>query len=536
DAAGTSVEKKTVKCDADPFQQKVKFQYRPAEPGFQIVSVRAMLVDEDREPLETKSDREVTSENNTRVIAVDRGGGPYRILYVSGRPNWEFKFLRRALEEDVEIDLDGLVRIAKEEPKFSFRDRGVETSNPLLAGFSEDDSAEQYDEPVLLRLGVDEGELKSGFPSVEEDLFAYHAIILDDVEASFFTQQQMLLMREFVSARGGGFMMLGGQESFVGGGYRDTPLGDVLPIYLRGTERKSAMEVPMRYQLSREGSLEPWLRLRDNRSDEQKRVRQMPDFATWNAATEVKPGASILATLESPDRQQPGLVAHRFGRGRAMALMLGDFWRWSMRRATMETDDLAQSWRQMTRWLTSDVPRRLEVEVRSSASLSQPTQVRIILRDEAFKPLDNAEVRIEVKEPDGVTVTATATPHPTDRGVYVADYWALKDGGYACTVLAKGPSGEELEPRDTGWTAQPSAVEFSQVQYNRKLVDELAAKSGGEVIELDALDQFVESLPSKKVPITESRVEPIWHRPWLILLAILCLCGEWGIRRWKGLP
>ncbi len=39
---------------------------------------------------------EATLANNRRLAAVDRGGGPYRVLYVSGRPNWEFKFLRRA--------------------------------------------------------------------------------------------------------------------------------------------------------------------------------------------------------------------------------------------------------------------------------------------------------------------------------------------------------------------------------------------------------------------------------------------------------
>ncbi|MEZ6079008.1 MAG: hypothetical protein R3C56_26030 [Pirellulaceae bacterium] len=34
---------------------------------------------------------EVSTANNRCVLAVDRGGGPYRILYVSGRPNWEYK-------------------------------------------------------------------------------------------------------------------------------------------------------------------------------------------------------------------------------------------------------------------------------------------------------------------------------------------------------------------------------------------------------------------------------------------------------------
>ena len=36
--------------------------------------------------------------NNTRVLSVDRGKGPYRVLYVAGRPNWEYRFLHRAID------------------------------------------------------------------------------------------------------------------------------------------------------------------------------------------------------------------------------------------------------------------------------------------------------------------------------------------------------------------------------------------------------------------------------------------------------
>ncbi len=89
-----------------------------------------------------------------QLLSVDRGGGPYRVLYVSGRPNWEFKFLKRALEEDVEIKLSGLVRIAKKEAKFVFGDRAVDSTNPLFSGFAENpEAAEQYDEPVFCTSG-----------------------------------------------------------------------------------------------------------------------------------------------------------------------------------------------------------------------------------------------------------------------------------------------------------------------------------------------------------------------------------------------
>ena len=539
DGEGKTLEKQNVTCESNSFEQKVRFQFRPPNPGFQMVRVRAMLASEDSDDpeKEPESRREITTLNNSRLVAIDRGGGPFRILYVAGRPNWEFKFVRRALEEDLEINLQALIRIAKEEPKFSFRDQAVDSSNPLLAGFEDDDEgSEQYDEPVLMRVGVEDNELKAGFPSGEEDLFAYDAIMLDDVEASFFTQQQMLLMRRFVAERGGGLMMLGGQENFLGGGYKQTPLGDILPVYLRGQENTFAKSAPVRYRLTREGGLEPWLRLRASEADEKKRVREMPDFLTWNTVADAKPGASVLASLETSKGSAPGLVTQRFGKGRTLALLVGDLWRWSMRRAEKDTDDLAQSWRQISRWLVNDAPKRLAVEVEAPTDALSAHRLNITLLDPGFSPMDNATINLTVTEPDGGIVMASATASADRPGVYEAEYWSKLDGGYRCEVNAIAPDGEEFEPVTTGWTAEPSATEFARIQPDRELLKQLAEKSGGELIAIEDLDTFVETLPTKKVPITESRVEPLWHRPWFVLLAIGCLCLEWGLRRWKGLP
>src|SRR5207244_12830795 len=158
---------------------------------------------------------EVTMANNEAFVTVDRGGGPYRVLYVTGRPNWEYKFLRRALSEDEEVQLLGLVRIAKREPKFTFLGRSGERTNPLFRGFGNqtDDAAEQYDQPVLIRLGTeDKEELRGGFPQDADALFRYHAIILDDIEVGFFKQDQLSLLQQFVIRRGARLLVLGGKE------------------------------------------------------------------------------------------------------------------------------------------------------------------------------------------------------------------------------------------------------------------------------------------------------------------------------------
>ena len=207
-----------------------------------------------------------------------------------------------------------------------------------------------------------------------------------------------------------------------------------------------------------------------------------------------------------------------------------------MRRATQETDDLAQSWRQIARWLTNDVPKRMQVDIAPPAAALEPHRITIQLRDEAFKPLDNASVQLQITEPNGKQVAATAVADPQRLGHYLAEYWSQYDGGYLCEIEASSPDGEALEPVKTGWSAQPSAAEFARVETDTKLLQQLAELSGGELVPLDGLDAFAAGLPARKVPISEVRVEPLWHRPWLVMFAIGCLCLEWGIRRWKGLP
>ena len=104
-----------------------------------------------------------------------------------------------------------------------------------MRGFDsqDDDTTEQHDEAVFIRLGTrDKEELRGGFPKDAETLFEYDAIVIDDLEASFFTEDQKSLLQQFVSLRGGGLLMLGGQESFVGGDYAKTQIGEMLPVYL----------------------------------------------------------------------------------------------------------------------------------------------------------------------------------------------------------------------------------------------------------------------------------------------------------------
>ncbi|MBS0262952.1 MAG: hypothetical protein JSS02_13490 [Planctomycetes bacterium] len=540
DEAGKEVERRenlTV-TDGEPLVER--FLLRPERHGVSFFTVQAFLKGEEALPETSNASVESTLANNRRLATVDRGGGPYRVLYVGGRPNWEFKFLRRAIDEDDEVNLVGLVRIAKREPTFKFLGRAGERTNPLFRGFGNqaDEQAEQYDQPVLIRLHTeDQEELRGGFPKAAEELFRYHAVIIDDVESAFFSPDQLSLLQQFVSRRGGGLLMLGGKDSFFEGGYQRGAVGEMLPVYLeRPPEGASASGY--RLALTREGWLQPWVRVRTNEVDERARLSAMPEFRTLNRVDRIKPGAQVLAEVQADDGTVvPALVVQQFGRGRTAALLVGDLWRWKLRQADPAETDLDKSWRQTVRWLVSDVPGRVDVETRRVPGAAVPTvEITVRVRDKQFELLDNATVTLRVNTPDNRQIDLPLEQESAGAGRYQTTFAARVPGAYVGEVSVTGPDGSDVGRRETGWAIEPQTEEFRSLSVNRPLLENLARETEGEVIPADRLDEFVASLPNRKIPIVETKPYELWHHWQVLCLAMSCLVLEWGLRRWKGLP
>ncbi len=542
--SGKVVERQTQKISKNDEKQVFRFRLRPEKTGvlFYHLKVKEEIA-QDRLSDQLEAPSEATMANNKRTLVVDRGKGPYRILYVAGRPNWEYKFLQRAVSEDEQVQMVGLLRVARREPKYDWRGHVGEDSNPLFRGFDnkDEEQTEQYDQPVLVRLNTrDAAELRDGFPKTQEELFGYHAIILDDVEAEFFSHDQMELLREFVAERGGGFLMLGGKESFQQGNFNRTPIGQILPVYL---DRQNQQEtVPQAYlNLTREGWLQPWARLYDNEENELKRLLEMPAFRVLNCVRAVKPGARVLATVgEDPAQQFPALVVHRYGNGRAAALTIGDIWRWGMKQPQMR-DDMNKFWRQTLRWLVADVPNRISLQATHKRDqVNQPVVFQVRVRKKNFEPMDNVSIAIEVRDPQGQNLRLTAEPVLTESGLFEATYIPRYNGSYLARAVVNDANGTEVGDAKTGWAVDLEAHEFRSIRTNRPLLERIARQTGGQVIELNALDSFVRSLPSRDAPITDTWIKPLWDLrgilPATFLFILMCFAGEWTLRRWKGMP
>ncbi len=76
-------------------------------------------------------------------------------------------------------------------------------------------------------------------PTSPEEVQGYDAVIFNDFNASAITTDQMKLVQSAVRDSGVGFAMIGGENSFLPGGYYNTPIADVLPVDLNIRQRKT---------------------------------------------------------------------------------------------------------------------------------------------------------------------------------------------------------------------------------------------------------------------------------------------------------
>ena len=449
-------------------------------------------------------DGEMVRENNERRTLLVVRDRREKLLYFEGEPRFELKFARQAVEGDANIQLVTLLRSAKEK---------------------------------FLRLGVDDSlELASGFPRTREELFAYRGIVLGSVEASAFSVDQLRMLSDFVSERGGGLLLLGGRQAFAEGGYVGTPLADAFPVEL-GVATSDTAATELRATPTPLGTLHPALQIAPNDSATAVRWASLPPLTTVNTLLRAKPGATVLlnGVLDPGPGTRPLLTVQRFGRGRVMAFGTQDSWLWQMHATIPAADSTHETlWRQMLRWLVSDVPDRVEPMVTEESGTGEAVPVRATISDKAFLRENGAAVAGSVVGPDGAMSEVTFD-------------WAVdRDGEYLASFVPAGPGVHEVTLRSVSKgdttrsahafvrVAEPTE-EFFGSELRTSLLRQVASETGGGYYAaanaLDVARDIVYS-PSGSTVI---RKNDLWDMPLIFLIFLLALGGEWALRRRRGL-
>jgi uncharacterized membrane protein len=448
-------------------------------------------------------DGEQVTQNNVRDALIEVQDRVEKVLYYEGEPRFEYKFIRRAVQDDKNLQVVGLDRTAENK----YYRQGV--SNP--------------------------DEHAGGFPKTREELFAYRAIILGSIEAAAFTPEQQRMLADFVNKRGGGLLMLGGRRSFAEGGWAGTPVAEALPVVL-DSRRQPSYFSELSVEPTRAGALFPVTQIADTEEASLAKWQSMPQVSTVNPIHEAKPGATVLLTAPDKNQQQIVLAYQRYGRGKTIAFPIQDSYLWRMDAKIPVTDTThTMFWRRMVRWLVDAVPDQVNISTaRDRFEPGESVRLTAEVLDAAYSEVNDAQVEAEVTSPSGKTTALPMEWTVEHDGEYGAAFGADEPGLYAITVTATR-DGKAIGTSVKHIRVSAGDAEYFDANMRAPLLKRIADETGGRFFTAADASQLPDAISYSGRGVTIVEERDLWDMPILLILALALMAAEWGYRRSRGL-
>ncbi len=447
---------------------------------------------------------EANIRNNaiTRLVNVDQRRP--RILYLEGRPSWNYKFMRRGVEDDEVITLVSLVRTA-ENKNYA---QNTDPNNP--------------------------DELENGYPTDPAQLFDFDGLVFGNVEAAYLTPAQLEMIKEFVDRRGGGVLFIAGKEALADGGWKKTVVNEIMPTTLPDRPETYTW-MGANAELTPEGRDSLITRIEDDPDANAKRWEELPYVRGFQLIGEPKLGAVVWADavpMDGGGARTPLLATMNYGRGRSAILASSGTWRWQMLQDAADQSH-EQFTQQLLRWLVSSTPKRVSASTPKSLLTDESlVKIRADVRDLTFLPANDATVEARILG-DNVTQTIELTPLMLEQGAFGADWQAPAPGDYIVEVVAR--RGEEELGRDAFTVRREDGVaENFGVEQNRALLQRLSNETGGNYYTADNASDLGEDITYSEAGITVRETRDLWDMPLLFLLLLGLRTGEWLLRRKWG--
>lgn len=478
---GREVATKRVELKTDPRLVDITFEVPEGKGGLLDLEIVAP-----EQPGET------TVANNRVVQPVKVLDQKINVLYVEGRPRWEFRYLSTVLDRDRRLAVKYLL---------SEGDKELPAVNP------------QY----LAR-----------FPQSTEEAFVYDLVILGDIHPWFFSRQQLATLQEMVQQRGSSLLLLSGAR-YAPAAFGNTPVAELLPVKVaEGVLAVAPTEYPSLTDVGRRS----FAMLGVDEADNQRIWSLLRPIDRVPRLEGVKAGAVVVAELPaSAARTEPyPLVAwHRSGTGKVMFLGTDELWR-----LRFKTGDRyhAAFWNKAIQFLALSRLLGGNKRINLEADLvqlrpGQRTNVRAYVLDDGFQPVKSGEYRVTVEQGGEPPREIVLVPVPGTPGLFQGPVSLPREGRYtvlppttdrdASTVLelvVAASNRERAEP-----AAQPGRLR------------QMAELSGGQYLtaaDWPALGGLLDGRPQTMV---ESRDVDLWDH-WLPYAAfVACAGAEWFLRR-----
>jgi uncharacterized membrane protein len=470
----------------------VEMSFVPTEPGQYQLTMRTAPQPGER----------VTRNNELSAFVTVLEGG-LRVLYLYGDLLGEQRLLRRSINMSPDIQLDDIY---------------VDPNNRERWPIDLDDELQFANLDVLMLENVDSTALGKAN--------------MDGIAA--------------LTERGKGLIMIGGYNSFGPGGYRESPLRDVLPIKMGRFERQDVgIASPISKDLHLWGKLpmvpvgsHPVTTLAPG-VDNVSLWKSLPPLEGANKFTDLKPRARVL--LETPAKQ-PLLVAGEYGKGRVLAFAGDSTIRWWQRGRQLEH---RRFWRQVILWLArrddleqNDVwiklaQRRFNPGSRVTFTAGATSATGEALKDASFTAVviseDGSRETLRLSQDDDVM--SGAIDEVKQPGEYLVELTVTRQGKQLGTARANF----QVLDRDI----ELSAIATGHEQLAR--LANLTKEAGGKPLAREQLPDLLQELKSRREEL-EVKVRTKWRLgdtafdAWLFVLSVVgLLTVEWLLRKRWGL-
>ncbi|MCE5326872.1 MAG: hypothetical protein LLG01_10695 [Planctomycetaceae bacterium] len=448
---------------------------------------------------------EVSTANNTIERNIKIINQKIKVLYVEGKPRWEYRYLRVVLLRDPRLDVKFLMTQG---------DPDLAAANP------------QY---------------ISRFPDTDEEAFAYDLIILGEVQEWFFNRPQQQRIVDLVRKRGGSLLVLAG-ERYMPSSYYGKPLADALPVKIT---RDFISNIPKDlYPIVTPAGKKSFTMLEGDEKGNDLVWSLLKSLHRLPRLEGAKPAANVLVELPSTEHGQPPypLIAWQyFGTGKSMFVGTDQLWRM---RYKLGDQYHAKFWGQAIQFLALSrllgENKRIHIAVeRPEFRAGETVSVTANVLDDSYAPstakryvVYRDTVAVDEKAPTSQkavleTKEIELTPVTNSPGLFQGSMRLEKQGTYQ--IRSAGQDSRFANSVDVVATA--TDYEKLEPAMQEGLLRKMADLSGGRYLTVREWPALAGSLDSKGRTIVERKPKDLWDF-WPIYVLIVLLAGsEWYLRR-----
>ncbi|MCX7910388.1 MAG: glutamine amidotransferase [Endomicrobia bacterium] len=440
------------------------------------------------------SKNEVSYENNFVNLDIEVKKNKIRVLYLCGQPSAEYFNLRSLLKNDPYIDLVSFVILR----------------NPESIAIVPDTESALIPFPV--------------YDIFIKELFNFDLLIFENFTYRRFgiPLEYLENIRKFVLS-GGGFIMIGGENSFFLGGYKFTPIEDILPVYLTEKEKFLYEEIkPDNINFNDKLTM-----IMDDKTENELYWKNLPYLSNYQLLYN-KEDAIVLLSYKN----NPIMCYAKRNKGRVFVSATNSTWRWRLGNVFSEKYDFKsfydKFWKKVIYYCAGveDI-KNINIICDENYKVSEEVNISILLSN-----IDNiVSFESYLTLPDFSKKPLKLRKIQKDR--YYTSFLPTLPGRYAIGAILKTEKYIFKEEKFINVT-EANYKEMAYLKPNAEYMKKLADFYSTQVISLDNLD-ISEVIENFKKEFSQNYTETFWiyRNPFLGLIFILVFLLEIYIARFK---